>query len=591
MNRLLVAIAGSLTLALPVLAQSPCFITDVGTDLQLANDDTAQGLNLGFPFPYAGVSYTSICVCSNGYIWFGPSSPAGGETNPTVGDLITGAPRLCALWNDFDPSNFRSGHVFYRTIPASGTTPARAVISWANVVEWFGANRVSMQVVLDSTGEFSITYGANPAAGNYLVPDMIVGMSSGVAGATYPMSLANRPLFVPNDFSEVWTRSFVNPGWPYSATSLRFIPMSPGYLVQDGVCAMNELPHPALSAPVPLIDGCPRSEAFYEAYDDVTNPVDLSNRRFVFTPNGSRGYLLLQMPGSSGWFAGYTNNLQAADDSRHVVNLPFAFPYLDKMLTSVAVSSNGFVHLDTNQIDGCGQWGLAQCIYWPNLAVPRIAPLWTDLIPSTAGDVYADFDTNTGDYVITWDQMGVTGGGSCTFQLALKSNGEFEFRYQSLVMPGTGYSAVAGFSPENMASDPGPRDLSSLTAFNTGPGGPAVELNSGGAVPTLGSTLPIAVSGFAPVSNIVVLFLSSTVGGYDLTPFGAPGCYGYIDLSNTVGLLTGIGGASSVSYSIPIPNSLALDGMMITGQAVVDDVGANALGLRISNACFFELGI
>ena len=186
MNRLLVAIAGSLTLALPVLAQSPCFITDVGTDLQLANDDTAQGLPLGFSFAYAGVSYTSICVCSNGYIWFGPSSPAGGETNPTVGDLITGAPRLCALWNDFDPSNFRSGHVFYRTIPASGTTPARAVISWANVVEWFGANRVSMQVVLDSTGEFSITYGANPAAGNYLVPDMIVGMSSGVAGATYP---------------------------------------------------------------------------------------------------------------------------------------------------------------------------------------------------------------------------------------------------------------------------------------------------------------------------------------------------------------------------------------------------------------------
>ncbi len=65
------------------VAQSPCFNVSLGVDLNLGDDTTAQGLPLGFTFRYAGVDYTDICVCSNGYIWFGATSVPGGDFPPS----------------------------------------------------------------------------------------------------------------------------------------------------------------------------------------------------------------------------------------------------------------------------------------------------------------------------------------------------------------------------------------------------------------------------------------------------------------------------------------------------------------------------
>ena len=83
----------SAAIAAPLTAQIPCFNSTLGTSLELGDDDTVQGLSLGFTFTYAGVPYTQICVCSNGYVWLGATSVTGGDPTPSEAELSSGAPR------------------------------------------------------------------------------------------------------------------------------------------------------------------------------------------------------------------------------------------------------------------------------------------------------------------------------------------------------------------------------------------------------------------------------------------------------------------------------------------------------------------
>ena len=106
-------------LAAPAALQAQdCFNLNLGTNLGLIDDSTAQGLSLGFTFNFGGVAYTDICVCSNGFIWLGPTSVAGGDYTPTEAELLSGAPRICPLWTDFNPSAVGSGKVYYTLLHA-----------------------------------------------------------------------------------------------------------------------------------------------------------------------------------------------------------------------------------------------------------------------------------------------------------------------------------------------------------------------------------------------------------------------------------------------------------------------------------------
>src|SRR5262245_65898603 len=89
------------------IAQSPFFEQSLGTDLNLGDDTSAQGLPLGFPFTYAGVAYTQISVCSNGFVVLGPTN-TNNDYTPTDSELFAGPPRLWPLWNDMSPSVARS---------------------------------------------------------------------------------------------------------------------------------------------------------------------------------------------------------------------------------------------------------------------------------------------------------------------------------------------------------------------------------------------------------------------------------------------------------------------------------------------------
>src|SRR5262245_3911851 len=145
-----------------VLAQSQFFEQSLGTDLNLGDDTTAQGLSLGFPFTYAGVAYTQISVCANGYVVLAPTN-TDNDWTPSESELLTRAPRVCPLWNDMNPSAMNSGHVWFNTFPAGASSPARAVVTWANVYEYSTTNPVSFQVEFDSNNAVTVTYGPNAA--------------------------------------------------------------------------------------------------------------------------------------------------------------------------------------------------------------------------------------------------------------------------------------------------------------------------------------------------------------------------------------------------------------------------------------------
>ena len=65
-------------------------------------DDDSQEIPLGFTFPYQGQEWTSVFVNSNGNLTFGAGST---DFSESVLDLLSGPPRIAALWDDPSPTN------------------------------------------------------------------------------------------------------------------------------------------------------------------------------------------------------------------------------------------------------------------------------------------------------------------------------------------------------------------------------------------------------------------------------------------------------------------------------------------------------
>lgn len=575
----LAALALAIAVDSSLHAQTPtCFDPNVGADLFLSDDDTAQALPLGFTFTYAGVAYTDICVCSNGYIEFGPVSTAGSDFSPTETELLTGPPRLCPMWEDLNPSS--QGNVLFQTVPASGTTPAHALVTWANVHEYGTTNAISMQLRLDANNAIAVTYGSNAPQGALTITDYIVGASPGGNATSNPVTFATRPFQITQDnFAEVIPTGV----FPYAGVSMLWSATTPGYIVTDISCTPNNLPGPAQYTTFGV--GCPTPAVLYEEF---TQTNDLSGLGFHFFPNGTSGYTMLQLP--SQLFTGLSNNLSAGDDSTHAVALPFPFPYDGGVLTQIVVSSNGFLYLSA--IDG-GNGCCNGDVYDLLNNEPRIAGHWMDLYPPGGGGVYADLDPLTGDFCVTWDQVPeFFSGPANTFQIALKPSGAFEIRYGTVV--NTTHVSICGFSQGHGATDPGSSDLSAMPTASLSGGTPLMLTNLNATLPQLGGALQQEISRLPSTANIAVLLIGlfENVPPMDLGFLGAPGCSAHVNFLTgpTATLLNVTLGASTAQYTMSFPNSTVFNGVQMLCQGACDDTSANQLGVRLSNAARLVLG-
>ena len=115
------------------------------------------------------------------------------------------------------------------------------------------------------------------------------------------------------------------------------------------------------------------------------------------------------------------------DDNSQTVNLSqFSFPYYGSTYTAVHVSSNGTLTLGTPNT-AYGNTKLPM----PSSPSLLIAPLWDDLNPGAAGDVYVKEFSNR--LVIQYQQVApISGTGTLTFEVVLYANGEIDFRYHTL---------------------------------------------------------------------------------------------------------------------------------------------------------------
>ncbi len=118
-----------------------------------AGDDDQTSISLSFSFPFAGSSYTSLNLSSNGMLYFGASQAvAYDNTAFNVSPSVS----ILPYWDDIDPSS--GGTVKYSE---SGSAPERQlVIEFMDTPLWGTSTTCQFQVVLYETGAIRFRYGA-----------------------------------------------------------------------------------------------------------------------------------------------------------------------------------------------------------------------------------------------------------------------------------------------------------------------------------------------------------------------------------------------------------------------------------------------
>ncbi len=551
----------------PLLSAQALFERDMGTNLHLGDDATAQGLSLGFSFPFAGSTYGHICVCSNGYIWLGPTSVTGGDFTPSDADLRAGAPRMCPLWTDFNPTAEGSGQIWFKSLPD------RAVVSWAGVYEYGTQNAVEMQVTLYPSGHVDVAYGANPAAGGLFNSTILIGASPGGGAAPNPVTFAIRPMLTGSDtFSE----TFAAPGAiPYHTMKWDCSPAFPGFAVSDMPFVQNSLPPPAKFEEVGA--ACPdRTITLYERYGNgVGTALDIGGSELTFVPNMVGGFVVsrtVPRPPSPG----FANDLIAGDETRHLVTLPFAFPHQGQSYNQIVVAANGFVTLGPDDPgSGCCSGDVAALLAGP----PRIAGFWLDLNPSAGGSVFTTYDPIKGDFAVVWDRVPeYPNVGANTFRIVLHPSGIFRVSDTAVALANGTSLALVGYSEGGDAQDPGATDLTAIAApLDLGAHlDPLKLLPLGSSLPVIGTTFMAEVQGIKGM--LAYLSVGLETAPVPLDPIGATGCESVLQIPPLLTLVQVVWGAPAADFPLPVPLSLDLAGQQVMLQAISDDPLANALG-------------
>ena len=137
------------------------------------DDDITQAINLGFSFSFAGNTFSSVRVMSNGRLQFASTYCGYGtqtDTNPRTYPYPMPDTRLSYSMRvygaDMDPSQ-GTAKVTYASL---GTAPNRYfVVTWSNVREWnAGTSLFNLQAILYENGDFKFQYGSlsNPTNGH-----------------------------------------------------------------------------------------------------------------------------------------------------------------------------------------------------------------------------------------------------------------------------------------------------------------------------------------------------------------------------------------------------------------------------------------
>jgi len=159
---------------------------------------------------------------------------------------------------------------------------------------------------------------------------------------------------------------------------------------------------------------------------ELIETFDLDGTTIQFTPNSSSGYDIE--------FIDFTfdpdlgTDLNLVDDASSQQNLDFTFPFYGMDFSDLFVNSNGNLTFGEGDLES-----LVSVEEFVSGSKMKIAPLWNDLDPESAGGVFFKTDGVTGEAVITWSEVPeFTTSNSNTFQLRLSSDGVITFSYNGV---------------------------------------------------------------------------------------------------------------------------------------------------------------
>jgi hypothetical protein len=548
---------------------SNCFISPLGTALNMFDDDVSQNNALGFTFPGPAGPVTAIDISSNGFVWLGSNTnSACCNGDPTV--FLTDMARIAPMWMDLNPS--QDGDVYFTSFPASGSQPAGAAVTWAGVPEFGDVVPMTLQLQMYADGSFSFMYGANCYNGFH---DVLIGVTEGTAAVANAIDFATTTAGSPH-FSNTNPTVFElqQASFDIADRMFVFIPNGTGgYVVLD----RPSCPLAAVSA---FGIGCPKPASAYEHFVFPTTP-DLSNTAIEFTAIPGGGFVGVP---ATGFFTGTTNALTFFDDEvQGPFALPFTWNYPGGSTAAIDISSNGFIWLQTgNTNPRCCDGDPGTFLFDP----ASICALWMDLYPPGGGNIYFDV-VGTTEAHITWSNVPeYFSGPPQTMQITLRSDGSFRLAYQSV--SSTGHSPLVGFTQGSALVDPGSSDFS-VGPILIGAGGiPLVLHPQVGSVPTLGSTYVMELEQISgSVVGLMVLGITGFPTGIDLSGIGMEGCelYASLDVLLTLPLS---GPPTPFNFSVPATPTLA--GATFYAQGATLTPGVNTLGIATSNGLGMTAG-
>jgi hypothetical protein len=329
----------------------------------------------------------------------------------------------------------------------------------------------------------------------------------------------------------------------------------------------------------------------------------LNGRSLSLVLNGN-GYILL--PGTATYVApsAAAASLPVNDDGESPISLTGILPFPGGSTQQLFVHSNGFVSVGSN------------ATMTPNSFTPFVPGLlnaaqtawfsWHDYNPAETGSGTIKFEEIGPVAFVTWDNVEswpATFGNPpqplvnrSTFQFQFDtSSGTVNYVWQTITPQGTsvdGDEHVIGFSPGGPSPDAGPINIATLTnaVLNT----PEVQPLKLTAVnqPLLGGSVDYVTSNETGL-NIGLFFLSVVqLPAIPLAVIGMPDCAAHVDITAGVGNVisnTGLPG-TSMTISLPIPNTPALLAFEVFGQSIWLDPAANAFGALASNGVRTRLG-
>ena len=138
-------------------------------------DEESWSLSLPWSFPFYGSSYTSVWVCSDGYLDFASSAAAWANSDTA----LKAAPRIAPLWEDLTTTT--AGDDIFVTSNSS-----YVVVRWAAHTD-SGDIPVNFEAVLYPNGNIEFNYGS---AMSGLTPT--IGISAGDGAPLHPFQPRRR---------------------------------------------------------------------------------------------------------------------------------------------------------------------------------------------------------------------------------------------------------------------------------------------------------------------------------------------------------------------------------------------------------------